>query len=89
MRCSITLWQFSKRAQITVDGFVIGDRLHFHHFEICMRCPRIACNADLVLQHSWENYCIIKFRNGGWLGLQFCLLSAILKLIKAYLITLP
>ncbi len=46
MRCSITLWQFAKRAQITFGTVAKGNLLPF--WLLCMRNPRIACNADHV-----------------------------------------
>jgi hypothetical protein len=53
MRCSITLWQFAKRAQITFSAVAKGNLLPF--WLLCMRNPRIACNADHVLPYRWEN----------------------------------
>ena len=50
MRCSITLWQFAKRAQITFGAVTKGNLLPFG--SLCMRNPRIACNADHVLQYT-------------------------------------
>ena len=52
MRCSVTLWQSAKRAQITFGAVAKGNRLPFK--VLCMRYPRIACNADHVLQYRWE-----------------------------------
>ena len=42
-----TLWQFSERAQITFCAVAEGNLLPFGL--LCMRNPRIACNADHVL----------------------------------------
>ena len=53
MRCSITLWQFAKRAQITFGAVAKGNLLPF--WLLCMRNPPIACNADHVLPYRWEN----------------------------------
>ncbi len=50
MRCSVTLWQFAKRAQITFSAVTKGNLLPFG--SLCMRNPRIACNADYVLQYT-------------------------------------
>ncbi len=44
MRCSITLWQFAKKAQITFGAVAKGNRSAF--WSICMRNLRIACNTD-------------------------------------------
>ncbi len=49
MRCSITLWQFAERAQITFGAIAKGNPLPFRL--LCMRNPRIACNADHVLPY--------------------------------------
>ena len=49
MRCSVTLWQFAKRAQITFGAVTKGNLLPFG--SLCMRNPRIACNADHVLPY--------------------------------------
>jgi hypothetical protein len=46
MRCSITLYQFAKRTQITCDAVAKGNRLPFR--PLCLRKPRIACNAENV-----------------------------------------
>jgi hypothetical protein len=46
MWCSITLWQFAKRAQITFDVVAKGNRSPFG--SLFMRNLRIACNADHV-----------------------------------------
>jgi hypothetical protein len=67
MQCSITLWQFAKRAQITFGAVAKGILLPF--WLLCMRNPRIACNADHVLPYRWENKSRIK--NGGEI-LKFC-----------------
>ncbi len=53
MRCSITLWHFAKRAQITFGAVAKVNLLPFGLN--CMRNPRIACNADHVLPYRWEN----------------------------------
>ncbi len=53
MRCSITLWQFAKRAKITFGAVAKGNLLPF--WLLCMQNPRIACNADHVLPYRWEN----------------------------------
>ena len=53
MRCSVTLWQSAKRAQITFGAVAKGNLLPFGL--LCLRNPRIACNADHVLQYRWEN----------------------------------
>ena len=50
MRCSVTLWKFAKRAQITFGAVTKGNLLPFG--SLCMRNPRIACNADYVLQYT-------------------------------------
>jgi hypothetical protein len=44
MRCSITLWQFAKRAQITFGAVASGNRSPF--WSLCIRNLRIACKAD-------------------------------------------
>ena len=50
MRCTVTLWHFAKRAQITFGAVTKGNLLPFG--SLCMRNPRIACNADYVLQYT-------------------------------------
>ncbi len=47
MRCSITLWQFAKMAQIPF--FAVAKLLPFAL--LCIRNPRNACNADHALQY--------------------------------------
>jgi hypothetical protein len=47
--CAVTLWQFAKRAQITFGAVAKGNLLPFGL--LCMRNPRIACNADHVLPY--------------------------------------
>ncbi len=54
MRCSITLWQFAKRAQITFGAVAKGNLLPVPFWLLCMRSPRIACNADHVLPYRWK-----------------------------------
>jgi hypothetical protein len=49
MRGSITLWHFAKRAQTTFGAVAKGNPLPFGL--LCMRNPRIACNADHVLPY--------------------------------------
>jgi hypothetical protein len=49
MRCSITLLQFAKRAQIPFGIVAKGNLLPFGL--LCMRNPRIAGNADHVLPY--------------------------------------
>ncbi len=46
MRCSFTLWQFAKRAQITFGAVAKGNRSPFK--SLCMQNPLIACNANHV-----------------------------------------
>ncbi len=53
MRCSITFWHFAKRSQITFGAVAKSNLLPF--WLLCMRNPRIACNADHVLPYPWEN----------------------------------
>ncbi len=53
MRCSISLWQFAKRAQKTFGAVAKGNLLPF--WLLCMGNPRIACNADHVLSYRWKN----------------------------------
>jgi hypothetical protein len=49
MRGAITLWHFAKRAQTTFGAVAKGNLLPFGL--LCMRNPRIACNADHVLPY--------------------------------------
>jgi hypothetical protein len=82
MGCSITLWQFAKRAQITFGAVAKCNWSPFG--SLCMRNLRIACNADHVSNtvYRWEN--LIQKKNKIEASLKFCLPSAVSILTKAY-----
>jgi hypothetical protein len=61
MQCSITLWQFAKRAQITFGAVAKGNLLPFG--SLFMRNPQIACNADYVLHYNAQRI-KSKYKNG-------------------------
>ncbi len=63
MRCSVALWQFAIRAQITFGAVAKGNLLPFGLF--CMRNPRIACNADTVIFRHTAERTKLEYKNGG------------------------
>jgi len=80
MRCSITLWQFAKGAQITFSAVAKGNRSPF--WSLCMRNPLIACNADHVSNIPLGE--LNSEKNKMEVSLKFCLPSAVSIPMKAY-----
>ncbi len=60
MRCSITLWQFAKRAQITFGAVAKGNLLPF--WLLCMRNPPIACRSCFAIPLREQK---VEYKNGG------------------------
>jgi hypothetical protein len=63
MRCSITLYQFAKRTQITCDAVAKGNRLHPFDAFVCGN-RELHATPCVSAMYRWENF-IRNFKKDG------------------------